>query len=62
MAQLDPHLPFQLDARDPDFARQCLLWSLQTRCEIQATIATTQQTIATSKALMAEMDQILAHQ
>jgi hypothetical protein len=60
MAHIDSHLPFELDARDPDFARQCLLWSSQTRCEIQEVIASTKHTIAISRALIAEADRLLA--
>jgi hypothetical protein len=53
MAQPNSHLPFHLDARDPDFARQCLIWSAQTRSEIQQIIA---------DALIAEADRILGKQ
>jgi hypothetical protein len=54
------HLPFELDARDADFARECLSWSSQTQCEIQDLIAATKRVIADTRALMAEADRMIA--
>jgi len=60
MAHLNARLPFELDARDPGFSRECLLWARQTQREIQETIEATKETIDKSKELMTEVDRILA--
>jgi hypothetical protein len=60
MAQANRHLPFDLDPRDPNFAREMLSWSLQTRCEISELLANATETLATSRALMAQTDRLLA--
>jgi hypothetical protein len=57
---INPHLPFELDARDPDFVRKVFSWSCQVQREIQELVAATERTIATSRALMAEADYLLA--
>ena len=54
------HRPFELDARAPDFARECLAWSSQTQGEIQGLIAATKRVIADTRALMAEADRMIA--
>ena len=59
-AVVNSHLPFELDARDPNFARECLSWSFQTQCEIQELIAGTKLLISNSRALMVEADHIFA--
>jgi hypothetical protein len=60
MARVGSHLPFELDARDPDFFREIQLWSSQTQGDLQELLAATQQTIATTKALIAEVDRMIA--
>jgi hypothetical protein len=60
MAEVNPHLPYELDSRDPNFAREMLEWSEQTRREIQEVLASTRRTIATTRVLIAEADLILA--
>jgi hypothetical protein len=48
------------DIDDPDFQALCAAWTGQMRHEMQETIATTWDTIAKSRALMAEIDRMLA--
>ena len=57
---VDHHLPFILDAKDPDFPRQCLAWAFEAKSEIMELIAKANGDIAISRALMAEADRILA--
>ncbi len=61
MAHLDSHLPFKLDSRDPLFPRKGLAWAAQTQLEISGTVASTNETIASSRELMARVDRILAN-
>ena len=60
MAEVNPHLPYELDSRDPNFAREMLVWSEQTRRDIREVLAGTRRTIATSRSLIAQADRILA--
>jgi len=57
---INSHLIFELDVRDPDFAGKCASWSGQVQREMQETVAATERTIATSRALMTLADHILA--
>ena len=60
MAHLNARLPFELDARDPSFPRECILWARQTQREMEETIEATKETIDKSKELITEVDRILA--
>jgi hypothetical protein len=60
MAEANPRLPYELDSRDPNFAREMLAWSEQTRRDIGEALVGTRRSIAASKALMAQTDRILA--
>jgi hypothetical protein len=51
---------FNLDACDVNFAREVSLWAFQVQYEIQELVAGTERSIATSKALIAEADRLLA--
>lgn len=57
----NPHLPFERDARDPNFARDALVWAAQTQQDIRELVTATRHTIATTRALMAEADRLIAH-
>ena len=48
------------DIDDPDFGALCRMWTRQMRSEMQETIAVTMHTLAQSRALMAEVDRVLA--
>jgi hypothetical protein len=52
-------LPLDWDVRDPNFARECVLWAHQTRCELQEITAFARETITDAKALIAQADRIL---
>jgi hypothetical protein len=60
MTQPNRHLPFDIDPRDPDFAREMFSWASETQSEICELLAATRQTLAVSRALMASADRILA--
>jgi hypothetical protein len=51
---------FEIDLRSPGFARDMLYWSFQMQSEVRETVAATRVTIATSKALLLQMDRLLA--
>jgi len=53
-------LPSELDVRDPNFRARCEVWAIQTRFEIEEMFVLTNETIATSKALIEEADRLLA--
>jgi hypothetical protein len=57
---VDQRLPFTLDAKDPDFPRQCLAWAFEAKCEIMELIEKANGHIEISRALVAEVDRILA--
>ena len=57
---IDPHVPFEMDARDPYFAGDIALWSRQTLSEMRGLVAATRRTIASSTALIAQVDRLLA--
>jgi hypothetical protein len=57
---VDHHLPFKLDAKDPDFPRQCLAWASEAKSEIMELVLGTEDEIAASRRLMAKADRILA--
>jgi hypothetical protein len=48
------------DITDPSFPALCAIWTRQMRSEMQETIALTRKTLAESRALMAEVDRIIA--
>ena len=52
--------PLSLDLRDPRFARNMFDWSRQMIHEMNQTVLAAQETITTSKALMAKADRIIA--
>lgn len=60
MTQAHAKALLEIELRGPGFARDMLFWSFQMESEVRETIAATRRTIATSKALMVEMDRILA--
>jgi hypothetical protein len=55
------HPPLDLDSRDPDFDRKMLARASRVRCEMHELILLTKETIATTRALMAEADRMIAH-
>ena len=55
-----PPTPLDFDARNPDFHRNCAVWAQQTHRDIAEIIARTRDEIATSQALMAEIDRVIA--
>jgi hypothetical protein len=50
----------ELDVRDPKFPARCLALTAQMRCDMQASVERTIVVLAESKALMAEIDHMLA--
>jgi hypothetical protein len=57
------HLPFELDARQPDFQPDYAFFRAQsetTRAEIDEMVAATRRVIAASETLIAECDRTLA--
>ena len=60
MAKANQPTPTDIDVRGPGFAREMLRWSLQMRSEIHQLVAGSNEAIATSNALIAEADRILA--
>ena len=52
--------PLEFDVRDPNFPRQCVQWSRDTQSEIATTIALTEKELAVSRAIMSQVDRILA--
>jgi hypothetical protein len=57
----DQHFsPLQLDVRHPDFLRHYCSWAFQCRTDMMEAVIATRKSIATTKALMAEADRILA--
>jgi hypothetical protein len=50
----------ELDLRDPKFAQKCLSWMGQKQREIAELVAKTEKTIAQSRTVIAEADQLLA--
>jgi hypothetical protein len=50
----------ELDYRDPDFPRKCLLWMGQTQREIAEVVANTKITLAESQTAMAEANWLIA--
>lgn len=59
MAEATEHLPFDIDARSPSFARDMLEWAQHAATDMQQTVATTQRTIAASHVVIADTDRIL---
>ncbi len=60
MAGHQTHHPLlERDPRDPQFPQKAVMSNSQTQCELMETIVATRETIATSKALLAEADRIL---
>jgi hypothetical protein len=59
LAHQNSHRIFDLDVRDPNFAHEMRLWTFQVQQEIQELVAATQEAIDTSKALIAETDQLV---
>jgi hypothetical protein len=53
-------LPSDLDVRNPNFRARCADWAIQTRSEIKEMSVLTNETIATSRALIEEADRLLA--
>lgn len=60
MPYTNSQLPFDLDVRDPNFALIYNVWAFQTLCDIQELVAGAKREIATSRALMAGVDRLLA--
>lgn len=62
MGQRQPYhaLPLELSTDDPGFSSQMALWAFGSTHEMQDLVVATKKTIATSRALMAEADRILA--
>jgi hypothetical protein len=62
MADHHPHYVFltELDYRDPDFSRKCLLWMGQTQREILELVASSKMTLSQSRTVMDEADLLLA--
>jgi len=52
--------PSELDVCDPNFRGQLAAWTIQIRSEIEEMFVLTNETIATSKALIEETDRLLA--
>jgi hypothetical protein len=52
--------PLDFDVRDPEFARHCRTWSMETRSEIADLIARTEKELAISRAIMSRVDRMLA--
>ncbi len=59
MARLKFHLPFELDARDPNFAHKSASWAFEMECHINELVMRGQETIAASYELMAKVDRLL---
>ena len=60
MAHANQRFPIHFDARGPNFGREMLQWSQWVQSEIDQLVAGSHEAIATSNALMAEADRILA--
>ena len=60
MAEAHQRLPVNLDIRHPHFTRDMRTWACQMTCEIHESVMATRETIAASKALMAQAERILA--
>jgi hypothetical protein len=60
MAYAHTSKPFDLDICDPDFGQQMLVWALQVQCEMHELVLNTKETIAATKAMIAEVDRMLA--
>jgi hypothetical protein len=60
MAAHPIHRFFELGSGDPDFVRQFHLWAGQYQSDTVELVVATKRTIATSNALMAEVDRALA--
>ena len=60
MGQPHQALPLELDVCDPKFLSQMRLWAFSATYEMKEVVVATQKTIATSRALMAEADRLLA--
>ena len=58
MAQLHTK-PRDLNAHDPDFHERLLAWASQAQCEMRELILITKETIATTKAIIADVDRML---
>ena len=54
------HLSLDLDIRDPDFHRIALARALQAQREMHELVLITKETIATTRALMARADRMIA--
>lgn len=52
--------PLEFDVYDPDFPRKCRTWSMETQSEIVELIARTENELAISRAIMTQVDRILA--
>jgi hypothetical protein len=52
--------PANLDIRDSDFPEKCLLWTHQLQSDMDELIAGTRATLAESRALLQEVDRLLA--
>jgi hypothetical protein len=50
----------ELETRDPEFRRKCLLWRHQTQREFAELIAKTRDSVVESQDLMAQADRLLA--
>lgn len=60
MAHIDPHLPFELRAYDPNFARKIQSWAFEMTCQMHELILKTQETNDATRTLMADVDRALA--
>ncbi len=60
VAHLNFRLPFELDARDPNFPYQHASWLFEIQCQIAELVARGKETIAASNELMAKVDRVLA--
>ncbi len=52
--------PLDFDVYDPNFPHQCRSWSMETRCEIADLIARTENELEISRAIMKQVDRVLA--
>jgi hypothetical protein len=60
MAHHNSPLSFKIDLSDPDFAREFRLWATETQSQMHELFSTAAETIYRSRALMAEIDRMLA--
>jgi hypothetical protein len=61
VVRIETHHSFpNADVRDPDFPGRFLLWSHDVQIEVWELIASSKETLAQSRALMAEADRMLA--